>query len=96
MAHLICEELHAESAVDNVARGALEAWIDDANKRGAEGVVILELHHQPHVVHLLVFLQSLHVLDTSFQRRTIGGFFFRMQTNKKLRTVPQTRIFSPS
>lgn len=60
--NLICEELHAEGAVDNVPGGALEARVRDPNEGWCEGVVILELHHQAHVVQLLVLLQSFHVL----------------------------------
>ena len=60
--NLVCEEFHAEGAVDDVAGRALEARVGDAHEGGAEGVVVLELHHQAHVVELLVFGQPLHVL----------------------------------
>lgn len=60
--HLICEELHAESAVDDVPGRPLEAGVDDADEGWCEGVVVLELHRQTHVVQLLVLFQTLHVL----------------------------------
>ena len=62
--YLVCEEFHAEGAVDDVAGRALEARVDDAHEGGAEGIVVLELHHQANVVELLVFRQPLHVLFT--------------------------------
>ena len=60
--HLIREELHAESAVDDVSGLPLEPRVDDADEGWCEGVVVLELHRQTHVVQLLLLLQPLHVL----------------------------------
>ena len=83
--HLIREEFHAEGAIDDVAGRPLEARVHDAHERGTERVVVLELHHQAHVVEALIFLQPLHVLyiqkRSAHERNARSHVVIRLQVN---------------